>query len=189
MQPVDRITDIFSSIAPEIATHYSPETEVSYAAFWRMESGAAREVWVVHPGGRLWHTHNPPLTPGDGMALLALPERRSLPTTRVFLSGPMSGLPENNYPAFRAEAERLRSLGYHVESPAENDPPECGTWHGYMRKAVAQLLTCDVIALLPDWSESRGSLMERQLAVTLGMPAIQANKIQNPHKEAQSCAV
>ena len=54
-----------------------------------------------------------------------------------------------------------------------------------MRKAVAQLIACDVIVLLPGWSESRGSLFERQLAVTLGMSAIQANKIQNPHTEAQ----
>ena len=28
--------------------------------------------------GRLWHTHNPPLTPGDGMALLAIRERQGL---------------------------------------------------------------------------------------------------------------
>lgn len=70
--------DIDLSIAPERATHYSPETEVSYAAFWRMDGSLAREVWVVHPGGRLWHTHNPPLTPGDGMALLAIPERQGL---------------------------------------------------------------------------------------------------------------
>lgn len=105
--------------------------------------------------------------------------------TRIYLSGPMSGLPESNYPAFHAEAERLRALGYHVENPAENEPPACGTWQGYMRRAVAQLITCDVIALLPGWSESRGALVERQLAVTLGMPALQANKIQNPHTEAQ----
>ena len=70
--------DIDLSIAPERATHYSPETEVSYAAFWRMDGSLAREVWVVHPGGRLWHTHNPPLTPGDGMALLEIPERQGL---------------------------------------------------------------------------------------------------------------
>ena len=73
MQPVDRITDIFSSIAPERATHYSPETGAIYAAFWRMEDNTAREVWVVNPAGRLWHTLNPTLIPGDGMVLLALP--------------------------------------------------------------------------------------------------------------------
>ena len=54
-----------------------------------------------------------------------------------------------------------------------------------MRKAVAQLTTCDVIAMLPGWSESRGSLIERQLAITLGMQAIQASRIQDTHTEAQ----
>ena len=39
---------------------------------------------------------------------------------RIYLAGPMTGLPEFNYPAFHAEAARLRQLGYHVENPAEN---------------------------------------------------------------------
>lgn len=104
---------------------------------------------------------------------------------KLYLSGPMSGLPQSNYPAFHAEAERLRALGYHVENPAENDPPACGSWEGYMRKAIAQLITCDVIALLPGWSDSRGSLIERQLAVTLGMQSIRSHRIQNTHTEAQ----
>ena len=50
-----------------------------------MDGSLAREVWVVHPGGRLWHTHNPLLPPGDGMALSlttqpVLPQRTPRPT-------------------------------------------------------------------------------------------------------------
>ena len=59
--------------------------------------------------------------------------------TRIYIAGPMSGLPDLNYPAFHAMAERLRAKGLHVESPAENDPPACESWLGYMRLAVAQL--------------------------------------------------
>ena len=32
---------------------------------------------------------------------------------RIYLSGPMSSLPELNFPAFHAEAARLRALGFH----------------------------------------------------------------------------
>ncbi|QLI49434.1 hypothetical protein vBPaeMUSP18_37 [Pseudomonas phage vB_PaeM_USP_18] len=162
---------------PERATHYSHETEGRRAAYWRLEDGKAREVWIVETDGCLWHAENPKLSPGDA----ALPLIR-----RLYLSGPMSGLPEFNYPAFHAEAGRLRALGYHVENPAENDAPPCGTWQAFMRKAIAQLITCEAVALLPGWTESRGALLERQLAVTLGMPTVQSARITNPHTEAQT---
>ncbi|MCS8243350.1 DUF4406 domain-containing protein [Pseudomonas aeruginosa] len=34
---------------------------------------------------------------------------------RVYLAGPMTGLPDFNYPAFNAEEKRIRALGYIVE--------------------------------------------------------------------------
>ena len=81
----------------------------------------------------------------------------------------MTGLPDFNYPAFNAEAARLRALGFHVENPAENAAPPCGSWAGYMRLAIAQLVTCDAICLLPGWSASRGASIEHDLAVHLGL--------------------
>jgi nucleoside 2-deoxyribosyltransferase len=88
---------------------------------------------------------------------------------RVYIAGPMTGLPDFNYPAFNAEADRLRELGYHVENPAEN--PEQPTWAAYMRQAIRQMLTCDAVALLPNWKQSRGALIEHGIAIALGMPA------------------
>lgn len=96
---------------------------------------------------------------------------------RIYLSGPMTGLPDSNYPAFHYEAARIRRLGYHVENPAENAPPRDGSWSGYMRAALTQMLTCDVIALLPGWMESRGATIERGLAVRLGMEALPVGEI------------
>lgn len=87
---------------------------------------------------------------------------------RVYLAGPMSGLPEFNYPAFNAEAARLRALGYEVENPAEN--PEQDSWESYMRVSLPQMLSCDMIALLPDWHKSRGATIECNLATELKMP-------------------
>ncbi|WP_309679448.1 DUF4406 domain-containing protein [Polaromonas sp.] len=88
---------------------------------------------------------------------------------RIYIAGPMSGLPEYNYPAFNRAAKQLRSLGYHVENPAENPEPVCKTWQGYMRMAVAQLVTCDTVALLPQWHTSRGASVEHRLALDLGL--------------------
>lgn len=97
--------------------------------------------------------------------------------TRIYIAGPMSGLPDLNYPAFNAMAERLRALSFEVENPAENPPPKCESWLGYMRMAVAQLATCDAVVMLPGWSKSKGACIERQLAVGLGLEIVEAGNV------------
>lgn len=98
---------------------------------------------------------------------------------RIYIAGPMSGLPEANYPAFNTAAHRLRALGFEVENPAENPEPKCGTWLGYMRMAIRQLVTCDGVALLPGWRGSRGARIERWLAGMLGLIVVVESAIQN----------
>lgn len=88
---------------------------------------------------------------------------------RIYIAGPMTGLPELNYPAFHARAAELRAQGHDVLNPAENPAPPCGTWAGYMRMALAQLVTCDTIDLLPGWRESKGANVEAWLAGLLGL--------------------
>lgn len=89
--------------------------------------------------------------------------------TRVYIAGPMSGIENLNYPEFNRAAAQLRDLGYHVENPAENPAPPCGSWEGYMRLAIAQLVKCEEIHLLRGWSQSKGAKIERELAGHLGL--------------------
>lgn len=89
---------------------------------------------------------------------------------RIYIAGKMTGLPDNGYPAFDEAARRLRALGFEVENPAENAPPPCGTWLGWMRMAVRQLALCDEVAFLPGWMSSRGAGAEFGLARDLGLP-------------------
>lgn len=88
---------------------------------------------------------------------------------RIYIAGPMSGLPDFNYPAFHAAAAVLRAQGHHVENPAENPAPTCGTWQGYMRMSLRQIAACDCLCMLPGWRASRGARIEHGLALDLGL--------------------
>lgn len=96
---------------------------------------------------------------------------------RLYIAGPMTGLLDNNYPAFHAAAERLRAAGYAVENPAENTPPDPnhfngGTWVQWMRLALRQMLTCDGVALLSGWHQSQGAKIEARTARDVGLPVM-----------------
>lgn len=88
---------------------------------------------------------------------------------RIYISGPMTGRPEFNYPAFHAVAAELRAVGHHVENPAENHEPECKSWSGYMRLALAQLVFCEAIYMLRGWERSKGARIEFDLAKALNI--------------------
>lgn len=86
---------------------------------------------------------------------------------RLYLAGPMTGLPENNYPEFNRIADYLRRQGFHVENPAENDLPENSSWADYMRVAIGQLIKCDVVVQLEGWEKSEGARFETDIALRL----------------------
>ncbi|WP_165677432.1 DUF4406 domain-containing protein [Metapseudomonas otitidis] len=102
--------------------------------------------------------------------------------TRIYLSGPMTGLPGLNYSRFHLEAARLRALGYEVVNPAElNEPTDpravC------MRRDIQALMTCDAVAMLPGWTSSSGATLEHACAVQCGMEVVLASKILSPRQE------
>lgn len=88
---------------------------------------------------------------------------------RIYLAGPMTGLPDLNWPAFHAAAAALRAAGHDVVNPAEINTDPTAPWEVCMRADIAQLVTCDALALLPGWLNSRGATLERHIAHCLGM--------------------
>ena len=110
------------------------------------------------------------------------PEHAALPevapqTKRLYLSGPMTGHPELNFPAFHAEASRLRALGYEVANPAEINPDPRATWHACMRADLKALLDCDALVLLLGWEQSAGAHLEMHVAHRVGMEILQAREV------------
>lgn len=111
----------------------------------------------------------------------------------IYVAGPMTGLPDFNYPAFRAAARQLRENGWSVYDPTENDDGSQGKpWDFYLRASVRQVSVCNAIALLPGWEDSKGANLELYVAMTLGMkvyfyidghlvPACEDSHFEKPH--------
>lgn len=97
-------------------------------------------------------------------------------TIIIYITGPMSGYVDNNYPAFFDAEARLMNTGkFKIINPARIDEQfpidreSPRDWKWYMRVAVAQMLEADAVALLPGWQHSRGARIEEGLARALGM--------------------
>lgn len=92
---------------------------------------------------------------------------------KIYIAGPMTGLPEFNYPAFREAEARLMSLDYETLNPitaeAENDTGKPQTWQWYMRRALRLVSEAEGVALLPGWTKSKGACLERDVATRLGL--------------------
>jgi len=108
---------------------------------------------------------------------------------RIFLSGPMTGLPEWNQPAFNAAAKRLRDTGHEVWNPAEIDnsstdkPAEFYMMFNFSALArppvdPSKFSYWDAMALLPGWEKSVNGGRERAVAGGLGIPLVDAENLQ-----------
>lgn len=89
---------------------------------------------------------------------------------RIYIAGPMTGLPEFNYPAFDAAAAAWRAKGWDVENPAEHfGGAQDRSYVEYVYADIESLQDCDAIAMLPGWNgpNARGSVWERAIATHL----------------------
>lgn len=102
---------------------------------------------------------------------------------KVYLSGPMTGLPELNYPTFRGVAKALRAEGYEVYNPADwgtfGVPTGPGVTTGSrpfdLRRAFLDYTEfiinhAEAVVVLPGWETSPGATAEAALARALGKP-------------------
>lgn len=67
---------------------------------------------------------------------------------RLYISGPMSRLPDNNFPAFNRAEILLNEAGYETENPAAKGEIPGWTWDDYLRYDIKKLMECDGIANL-----------------------------------------
>lgn len=94
---------------------------------------------------------------------------------KLYLAGPMSGLPDFNYPLFNRYAALLRERGHVVFNPAEAHDGEVGLpLEKYFETDLPEVCRADALAVLPGWEESNGATLEIDLARHLGKPVYSA---------------
>lgn len=114
---------------------------------------------------------------------------------KVYLAGPMTGIPQFNFPAFAAATDDLRARGYDVVSPAEIDNEETRaaalaspdgapgsgsaaneTWGDFLARDVKIIADTGIegVVVLPGWEDSRGARLETFVGAALcGLPVLE----------------
>jgi nucleoside 2-deoxyribosyltransferase len=97
----------------------------------------------------------------------------------IYIAGPMTGIPDFNYPAFREAETLLKDAGHTCLNPADSELENVSgapmPWTWYMRRALAMVITSDGIALLPGWENSPGANLEVTVARALQLPVMALN--------------
>ena len=109
----------------------------------------------------------------------------------IYLAGPMSCIPQFNFPMFDAVASLMRAKGWDIQSPAELDEDDVRnaalaskdgapmgrvggrdvTWGDFLARDVKLLADeCGGVLLLPGWEGSKGARLEAFVAILTGLP-------------------
>jgi hypothetical protein len=96
---------------------------------------------------------------------------------KIYISGKMSGIENNNREAFFEAEEKLKANGYKVINPARIPEVKNGSWEYYMKEAIKLMMDADCIYLMNNWIDSKGATIEKELAEKLGMQIILENEI------------
>jgi hypothetical protein len=92
---------------------------------------------------------------------------------KIYISGKITGLPSGEVQAkFEAAKKFVSEQGYEAVSPLENGLPFDYPWIQHLKMDIMLLMDCDAIYLLSDWCDSKGAMLEKNIAEALGMEMI-----------------
>lgn len=98
---------------------------------------------------------------------------------RLYISGPMTGIKDYNFPAFHEAAKKISEIGHCSLNPAEDldgnplDPSYPYTKeeiHELFRNDVAYLLMVHGVVVIEGWEKSKGANVEVSVALLMGLP-------------------
>ena len=95
----------------------------------------------------------------------------------MFLSGPMTGIEDYNFPLFDRVAKELEDKGVEVVNPAricrkfkrESVLSSKEVFNKMIDEQQVAEMECNAILLLPGWENSKGVRLELKTALNLGL--------------------
>ena len=102
---------------------------------------------------------------------------------KIYIAGPMTGIPDFNRFSFNEAARLLSEKGHIVLNPAVL--PDGMKHEEYMTICLAMVEVCDTVMLLPGWEKSVGAQMEHKRARELGKEVIEI-EVTHDRKSAKS---
>ena len=88
---------------------------------------------------------------------------------KIYIAGPMTGLPDCNRQAFHDAADLFRKIGHRPLNPADLDLGERARWQDYMRATTRLLTEADAVCVLPGWEMSKGARTDVAWARSVGI--------------------
>lgn len=110
----------------------------------------------------------------------------SMQSITWYIAGPMTGLPDYNYPAFHeAEAWIREHLGHgEIINPAtEFNGDQTLPREVYLRRALENVARADALFLLPGWQSSQGACIEVIAADAIGAGIVTVTRVDDPEDD------
>lgn len=103
---------------------------------------------------------------------------------KIYISGPISGMPAGNIQAFMDAEKKIKDfgdvpvnpilIGIEAEShPGFDDMNQSDQWEIYMRYDIRELMLCDCAVFLPGWKASHGAMVEYALCQEVGIETLE----------------
>lgn len=89
---------------------------------------------------------------------------------KIYISGPMTGIPDFNRPAFDRAADDMCAAGHEPVLPVQY--VEGKTYEEYLSDDIKMLLDCDGIYMLDGWKESKGAKIKHMIALACGIDEV-----------------
>lgn len=97
---------------------------------------------------------------------------------KVYISGAITNNP-NAKAQFDKAKETLLELnkGYEPISPMDLQHNHDKSWKSFMKEDIIELMKCDAIYMMQGWHESKGAVIEKELACALDFKIIHELKV------------
>ena len=94
----------------------------------------------------------------------------------IFISGPITGMSNNNHKAFEFAERIVKERGHIAYNPLkfeEHYTRPNDSWEGFMKRDIPYLMKADIMVTLPGHELSKGCKVERMLCETLKIPVME----------------